>query len=143
MTMFSIGALQALAACLSPACKWLAPHQRIQLLSIPHKWLPDSIPLYAILSNAVALATVVIWLAVRDQAWAWLLQDLLGICLIVLVLRQFRLPNLKVMASAGVQLVVHTHPCLGASCFMYALCHCLSGCFVTCPWLSHRGLTCA
>ena len=94
--MFSIGACQALAACISPACKMCCPSRSWQLPFPPSTWLPQRIAVHALLSNGVALATVAVWLGFRDWAWAWLLQDLLGICLIVLVLRQFRLPNLKV-----------------------------------------------
>ena len=98
MTMFSIGALQALAACVSPACKWGFPSQQLQLLSAASRWLPQRVALHTLLSNGIAFATVAVWLVFRNWAWGWLLQDLLGVCLIVLVLRQFRLPNLKVSA---------------------------------------------
>lgn len=101
MIMFSIGACQALAACISPACRLCCPRQPLQLPTLPVSWLPQRIAVHALLSNGVALATVAVWLGFRDWAWAWLLQDLLGICLIVLVLRQFRLPNLKARFQVG------------------------------------------
>lgn len=89
MGLFSLGAVQALAAALSPLCSWLLPHQ---------SFYPPvgQIPVHAVLSFGASLAVVVVWLVFRSSSWAWALQDLLGISLIIMVLRQFRLPDIKV-----------------------------------------------
>ena len=87
--LFSMGGVQALAAALTPLCAWLLPHQSIN---------PPigEVFVHAILSFSLSIATVAVWLIFRTSSWAWILQDLLGMSLIVMVLRHFRLPNIKV-----------------------------------------------
>ena len=87
--LFSMGGVQALAAALTPLCAWLLPHQTIN---------PPigEVFVHAILSFGLSIATVAVWLMFRTSSWGWILQDLLGMSLIVMVLRQFRLPNIKV-----------------------------------------------
>lgn len=89
MVLFSLSGIQALATALTPLCAWLLPHQTIN---------PPigRVPVHAILSFGLSVATVAVWLSFQTSSWAWALQDLLGISLIVMVLRQLRLPNLKV-----------------------------------------------
>lgn len=89
MGLFSLGAVQALAAALYPLCSWLLPHQTL------HPPI-GQVSAHAVLSLGISLGVVAVWLVFRSSAWAWLLQDLLGISLIVMVLRQFRLPDIKV-----------------------------------------------
>ena len=89
MGLFSLGAVQSLAAALSPLCVRLLPYQTLQ---------PPigQVPAHAVLSLALSTCVVALWLFFRARSWAWVLQDMLGVSLIVLVLRQFRLPDLKV-----------------------------------------------
>jgi len=89
MGLFSLGAIQALAAALTPLCSWLLPHQSI------HPSI-GQVPVHAVLSLSLSTAVVAVWLVFRSSSWAWALQDLLGVSLIVMVLRQFRLPDIKV-----------------------------------------------
>ncbi len=94
--LFSLGAVQALAAALTPLCSWLLPHQTL------HPPI-GQIPAHAVLSLGISLGVVTVWLVFRSSAWAWVLQDLLGISLIVLVLRQFRLPDIKVCSTSNLK----------------------------------------
>lgn len=89
IVLFSMGSVQALAAALTPLCAWLLPHQTIN---------PPvgKVFVHAILSFGLSIAIVAVWLIFKTSLWAWILQDLLGMSLIVMVLRQFRLPNIKV-----------------------------------------------
>ena len=89
MGLFSLGAVQSLAAALSPLCAQLLPDQTLQPPIGP-------VPAHAVLSLALSTCVVAVWLFFRASPWAWVLQDVLGISLIVLVLRQFRLPDHKV-----------------------------------------------
>lgn len=89
IVLFSFGGVQALAAALTPLCAWLLPHQTI---NPPH----GEVFVHLILSFGLSTATVAVWLIFRASSWAWIVQDLLGMSLIVMVLRQFRLPNIKV-----------------------------------------------
>lgn len=91
--LFSLGGLQALAALVSPLCTWLLPHQTLHPPFGP-------VPAHAVLSLAVSTLAVAVWLIFRSSPWAWVLQDLLGISLIIMVLRQFRLPDIKVLTLA-------------------------------------------
>ena len=81
MGLFSLGAMQALAAALSPLCTRLLPNQTLHPPSGP-------VPAHAVLSVALSVSVVAIWLVFRASPWGWVLQDLLGISLIVMVLHQ-------------------------------------------------------
>ena len=96
MGLFSLGAVQALAAALYPLCSWLLPDQTL------HPPI-GQVSAHAVLSLGISLGVVAVWLVFRSSAWAWLLQDLLGITLIVMVLRQFRLPDIKVCSTSDLK----------------------------------------
>lgn len=89
IVLFSMGGVQALAAALTPLCTLVLPHQTI------HPPFGE-VFVHAILSLGLSIATVAVWLIYRSSSWAWALQDLIGMSLIIMVLRQFRLPNIKV-----------------------------------------------
>ena len=44
---------------------------------------------------APAVAVTVTWVLCQNAAWAWVLQDSLGMSLMALILRQFRLPSVQ------------------------------------------------
>ncbi len=62
-------------------------------VSLP--WLGTSSVL-SLVAQSVAAAVTITWVVCRHSTWAWTLQDVLGIALMLLVLQQLRLPNLKV-----------------------------------------------
>ncbi|CAL8468855.1 g8396 [Coccomyxa elongata] len=91
--MFCFGALQALTIALSAmfgrcASGWQGHHSVLPVVG-----QVDSLSLAASLPAAV---TVIVWFCARRTSWAWPLQDAMGISLMLLLLRQFRLPNIKV-----------------------------------------------
>ena len=49
-----------------------------------------------LLATMPAACWIAAWLALDPNTWGWVFQDGMGIALMVLVLRQFLLPNLKV-----------------------------------------------
>ena len=51
-----------------------------------------------------ATAIVAVWFLGRHTLWAWPLQDAMGVALIMLLLRQFRLPDIKVGQRAFLSL---------------------------------------
>ena len=53
------------------------------------------VPLAYALSFAVAVATAALWVLFRGRDWAWMLQDALGVTLIMLFIRSIQLPSLK------------------------------------------------
>ncbi|EQC31729.1 hypothetical protein SDRG_10520 [Saprolegnia diclina VS20] len=49
-----------------------------------------------LLSFACSLSLVLLWVLSRHASWAWVLQDVFGICVCTLFLQTIRLPNIKV-----------------------------------------------
>ncbi|KAJ4904149.1 Signal peptide peptidase-like 3 [Raphanus sativus] len=50
----------------------------------------------SLLVNIICLAFAVFWFVKRHTSYAWVGQDILGICLIITALQVVRLPNIKV-----------------------------------------------
>ena len=109
--MFCFASIQALTAALSAALGHVAP----RLQSLACQLWGCGIMDYATLAACLpATVIVVVWFIGRHTLWAWPLQDAMGVALIMLLLRQFRLPDIKVdpqccwCASAGQSCVI---PC--------------------------------
>ena len=94
--MFCFAAIQALTAALSAALGRAAP----RLQSLACQLWGCGIMDYATLAACLpATVIVVVWFIGRHTLWAWPLQDAMGVALIMLLLRQFRLPDIKVNAQ--------------------------------------------
>ena len=91
--MFSFAAIQALTAVLSACFGRIAP--RLQSLAY-ELWGCGTIDYVTLAACVPATLMVVVWFVGRHTAWAWPLQDAMGVALIMLLLRQFRLPDIKV-----------------------------------------------
>jgi len=91
--MFCFAAIQALTATLSAAFGQIAP--RMQSLTC-QLWGCGTIDYVTLAACVPATIAVVVWFIGRHTMWAWSLQDAMGISLIMLLLRQFRLPDIKV-----------------------------------------------
>ena len=78
----------------SPLCL-LMPLTCALSLTVPSLHALRQVPSTALIAAAPAGALVGVWVGFQDSSWAWVLQDLLGAALMALILRQFRLPNLK------------------------------------------------
>lgn len=70
-----------------------------------------------------------LWVTFRSSSWAWILQDTMGVSLLLLILRQFKLPNLKVWCLALQSVRVGFRPlpsmqmsCLQVACILLSLC---------------------
>lgn len=79
----------ALGACCGPRCQG-------RTIGLPVIGPVEGLSIAAFVP---ALVLVVVWGIFRQSAWAWPLQDAMGVSLILLLLRQFRLPNIKVGPS--------------------------------------------
>ncbi|EFJ46292.1 hypothetical protein VOLCADRAFT_93422 [Volvox carteri f. nagariensis] len=55
-------------------------------------------PLVTVVALTVAVAVAAVWAVQRNTDWAWVLQDLQGVALMLLVLRSLRVPSIKVAA---------------------------------------------
>ena len=91
--MFCFAAIQALTATLSAILGQIAP--RMQSLTC-QLWGCGTIDYVTLTACVPATTAVVVWFIGRHTMWAWPLQDAMGISLIMLLLRQFRLPDIKV-----------------------------------------------
>ncbi len=94
LTVFCIASCQAMVMGLTPALTHCAPHLQDTQLMVPSTKWSVSAPV-AILGPPVA-AFVLIWALCREQRWAWPLQDIMGLSMMLLIFRQFRLPSIKV-----------------------------------------------
>lgn len=91
--MFCFAAIQALTAALSAAFGRIAPRMQSLACEVWGCGTMDYVTLAACIPATVA---VVVWFVERHTMWAWPLQDAMGMALIMLLLRQFRLPDIKV-----------------------------------------------
>ena len=91
--MFCFAAIQALTAALGALLGRIAP--RLQSLAC-QLWDCGTVDTVTLAACVPATVTVVVWFIGRHSMWAWPLQDAMGIALIMLLLRQFRLPDIKV-----------------------------------------------
>jgi signal peptide peptidase-like protein 2B len=69
---------------------------RLAAKSIPLPWGWGDIGVVELMLTPVVLAAAVVWALFRNAAWSWVLQDILGVAIMLLVLRTLRLPNLRV-----------------------------------------------
>lgn len=98
LTVFCIASAQAIVIGLTPALEYAAPSLRETQFVIPRtKWMVTA-PV-AILGPPVA-ALVIIWALCRLETWAWPIQDAMGLSMMLLILRQFRLPSIKARPSS-------------------------------------------
>jgi signal peptide peptidase-like protein 2B len=91
---FAVAGAQALGVMLLPALCAALPRLASKVVTLPWGW--GDFGLLELLLAPVALATAVVWAVFRNAAWSWVLQDVLGIAIMLLVLRTLRLPNLCV-----------------------------------------------
>lgn len=91
--MFCFAAIQALTAALGALLGRIAP--RLQSLAC-QLWDCGIVDAVTLTACVPATVMVVVWFIGRHSMWAWPLQDAMGIALIMLLLRQFRLPDIKV-----------------------------------------------
>ena len=92
--MFCLGSCQALALACTTLAETLAPPRVTQTtVAVP---LLGPVPVLTLGGVVPAVATVIVWLVWQSSSWAWVLQDALGMSLMALILRQFRLPTVQV-----------------------------------------------
>jgi len=92
---FCAAGAQALMTLLIPVLHAVLPARlSCKQVSLPRNW--GDVPVVDLVAGPSAVAVAVVWAVFRNAAWSWILQDLLGIAVMLLVLRVLRLPNLKV-----------------------------------------------
>lgn len=94
IVLFAFGSWQTLSLVLWLLLIKLAPEAWGKArLTLP---LLGRVGLLQLVSGATAAAVAGAWFVWRHSHWAWALQDVLGISLMLVILQQLRLPNLRV-----------------------------------------------
>ncbi|KAF6265995.1 signal peptide peptidase-domain-containing protein [Scenedesmus sp. NREL 46B-D3] len=91
---FSLAGAQALGIMLLPAVNAALPRLACRKVALPFGWGHVSGTEVAV--TPVAVAVAVTWAVARNASWSWVLQDVLGVAVMLLVLRTLRLPDLRV-----------------------------------------------
>ena len=90
--VFAIGGSQSVAAILALCLAYLFPAQNRKVHYAP---LPP-MHLFTLVSIVPAVILGVVWLVYRASWWSFVLQDVLGVCLLLTLQRVLRLPNIKI-----------------------------------------------
>ena len=93
LVMFSLAGAQALGALLIPVLAATLPKLKHRTVDVPFL---GPLPVLALAVTPVALAVAAVWGVWRNSSWSWVIQDILGIAIMLLVLRTLRLGSLKV-----------------------------------------------
>lgn len=91
---FCMAGAQALGIMLVPVVQLVVPRIACRDVRLPCGW--GTMTAGEVIAAPVAIAVAVVWAIGRNTSWSWILQDLLGIAVMLLILRTLRLPNLKV-----------------------------------------------
>ncbi|KAG2496822.1 hypothetical protein HYH03_005228 [Edaphochlamys debaryana] len=94
--LFCVASIQSQTALYAAGLEQLLPPARAAAsLTLPFFGV---CPLPVLLTLPLAVAVAVVWAVWRNAPWAWVLQDLQGVALMLLVLRTLRVTRLKVAA---------------------------------------------
>lgn len=91
--MFSFAGIQALTVVVAAGLLWAVPSLGGRSLALPRL---GPVALASFLAFLASVAAVVVWAIWREADWSWPIQDAMGVSLMLLMLRQLRLPNIKV-----------------------------------------------
>lgn len=97
VVLFCLASFQALIAAFAAGIAAAVPWSRGRSVSLG---ILGQLAANNLLATVPAACWIAAWLALDPNTWGWVFQDGMGIALMVLVLRQFLLPNLKVTFSA-------------------------------------------
>lgn len=92
LVLFCLGSLTAVTSLLTAFMRWAHPSYT-NTIRVP---CAGVVSVYTALSFAIALVLTTTWVCTRNAAGAWLLQDLLGVSLLLTLQQSLRLPDLKV-----------------------------------------------
>ncbi|KAF8059420.1 SPPL2 [Scenedesmus sp. PABB004] len=92
---FALAGAQALAAALAPGLAAAAPRAAAARVRLPAA-LGGGAAAGDLAAAAAGAGVAGAWALARHAAWAWALQDVLGVAIMLLVLRTLRLPSVRV-----------------------------------------------
>lgn len=94
LVLFVLATTQALAAALLPLAGALLPHLSMTQITLPVVHEEVSVLTCGVLP--ISLLVNVTWVVFRHASWSWVLQDLLGVALMIFILRTLRVTDMKV-----------------------------------------------
>ncbi|PIA25739.1 hypothetical protein AQUCO_10800023v1 [Aquilegia coerulea] len=93
IVLFCIGGSQGMCACVVALISRMCKNSGRKSLSLP---VLGEVSVLSVVVFPMCVAFAIFWAARRHTSYAWVGQDVLGICLMITVLQTARLPNIKV-----------------------------------------------
>ncbi|KAK4420121.1 Signal peptide peptidase-like 3 [Sesamum alatum] len=93
IVLFCIGGIQGMHKCISSLVLSKCKGCGEKMVNLP---LLGETSIFSLLVFILCLAFAVAWAANRKASFSWIGQDILGICMMITVLQQAQLPNIKV-----------------------------------------------
>lgn len=90
---FAIGGLEGTVACSSALAHHLLPLHLHRPVNVP--WI-GQVSIITVSLFPLCLTLSIIWVVFRHESWAWVLQNMLSICILMMIQKVVRLPNIKV-----------------------------------------------
>lgn len=104
IVLFCLASCHGLYECLTPIILWLP----LGSCKVPANKICKSQPQIRILILILFCMAMAIWWGIeRNKSYAWVLQDILGIAFCISLIRNIRLPNLKVCTILLVLLLIY------------------------------------
>lgn len=106
--IFAIAASQGSHDCLYNIVKKFSPCNvrcRVPENNLPG--LKSQPEIVSILLGMLCFGLSIFWIIIRNESSAWILQDFLGVCICLSLLRTFKLPNFKISAVLLIALLVY------------------------------------
>jgi len=91
--VFVLGGTQGLLACSAALLSMLMPKTAEKTVGVPGL---GRVQLLSVLLLPLCLLVCILWAVYRHREYAWIMQDVMSICLLMLLQRTIRLPNIKV-----------------------------------------------
>jgi signal peptide peptidase-like 2B len=91
--LFCLAAVQAMAMVIATALLAAFPKHARHSVRVPLLGTCSTMVLVAV---AASTTVALVWAMFRNSLWAWVLQDFMGVSVMLLVLRTMRIPSIKV-----------------------------------------------
>nr|XP_029117616.1 signal peptide peptidase-like 2 [Elaeis guineensis] len=96
IVLFCIGGTEGMHVCLVTLISRLSKHCGQKTLYLP---IFGEVLVISVVVLPFCAAFAILWAANQHASYAWICQDILGICLMITVLQMARLPNIKVASA--------------------------------------------
>lgn len=96
IVLFCLGSTESLQMCLTALLGTLLPQYSTVGVHLP---FTGFVTFFTLASVPTAASIATVWAIFRDQSWAWIGQDILGISMILTILRVAKLPNIKISTA--------------------------------------------